>query len=185
MGTPRDPVRRKKSTKTLSQAEVVVLSLVRDEPTHGYDLVRRIEAMRVRQWAKIGTATVYTVIERLRLRGAVVIKKEAIALGPPKRVVTITARGRRELVASVRSLLRSSGSVYSDRIVGLAMIRALPKAEARRELKATIRFLKRAAASFEALLETGESSSDGALVIAFYRDLVEAEQRAFVRALEI
>lgn len=163
---------------TLSQAEVLVLSFVREQPRHGYDIVKRVAETRARMWAKIGTATVYTVLGRLQRTGAVTIQRKRKSLGPAKGVVSITAKGRSQLAASVRALLRSSASVYSDRVVGLAMSAALPRREALREIRATVRFLDRATDAFNAYREAEVASSASALVIGFYRDVLAAELRA-------
>lgn len=163
---------------TLSQAEALVLSFVRERPQHGYDIVKRVADTRARMWAKIGTATVYTVLGRLQRTGAVTSERERKSLGPAKRVVSITTKGRSQLAASARALLRSGASVYSDRIVGLVMSAALPRREALREIRATVRFLDRAIDAFKTYREAEVASSASALVIGFYREVLAAELRA-------
>lgn len=165
----------------LSQAEVVVLSLLLRQPRHGYDIVRRIEDMKARMWAKIGASTVYVVLDRLRKSGAVKVERQADSLGPAKRVVSITPKGRAQLAESVRSLLRSGASVYSDRIVGLAMSSALSRREARQEVAATTEFVARALADLEAYRNAEAKSPTSALVVGFYRDVLRAELRACER----
>jgi DNA-binding PadR family transcriptional regulator len=162
---------------------VLVLSFVREQPQHGYDIVKRVAGTRARMWAKIGTATVYTVLGRLQRTGAVMIQRERKSLGPAKRVVSITAKGRSRLAASVRALLRSGASVYSDRIVGLAMSAALPRRDALREIRQTVRFLDRVIEAFRAYRDAEVESSASALVVGFYRDILAAELRACRRAI--
>lgn len=175
-GLPK--VTRPRRAPALSQAEVIVLWLVSQRPRHGYDIMRQVEGMRVRMWAKVGAATIYATLDRLERRGSVRTQPDGRSLGPTRRVRAITAKGRAQLVASVRLLLRSRASVYSDRVVGLAMSAALPLRTARREVGATATFLDRTLQAFEAYRHAEGESLASAIVVGFCRDILSAERRA-------
>ena len=55
----------------LSDADIVVLSLLAEQPRHGYDLDRVIEQRGYRQWTSLAFSSVYYVLKRLAERGLV------------------------------------------------------------------------------------------------------------------
>jgi len=55
----------------LSDADIVVLSLLAEQPLHGYDLDRVIEQRGYRQWTSLAFSSVYYVLKRLAERGLV------------------------------------------------------------------------------------------------------------------
>ena len=56
----------------LSDADIVVLSLLAEQPLHGYDLDRVIEQRGYRQWTSLAFSSVYYVLKRLAERGLAV-----------------------------------------------------------------------------------------------------------------
>ena len=50
----------------LSDADIVVLSLLAEQPRHGYDLDRVIEQRGYRQWTSLAFSSVYYVLKRWR-----------------------------------------------------------------------------------------------------------------------
>lgn len=52
-------------TTKLTQADVVVLSLLLERPMHGYDLVQEYERQEVRDWASVSKAQVYYALTKL------------------------------------------------------------------------------------------------------------------------
>ena len=77
-----------------SDADIVVLSLLAEQPHHGYDLDRVVERRGYRQWTSLAFSSVYYVLKRLAERGLVEPDD-----GPTERrtVFRITDAGRREL----------------------------------------------------------------------------------------
>lgn len=60
----------------LTQADVVVLSLLLERPMHGYDLVQEYERQEVRDWAAVSKAQVYYALTKLE-KNALVVSQSA------------------------------------------------------------------------------------------------------------
>lgn len=54
-----------------SDSDVVLLSLLAEQPRHGYDLDRIIEQRGYRQWTSLASSSVYYVLGRLADRGLI------------------------------------------------------------------------------------------------------------------
>ena len=77
-----------------SDADIVVLSLLAEQPRHGYDLDRVIEQRGYRQWTSLAFSSVYYLLKRLSERGLLEPDE-----GSQRRrtVFRVTEAGRREL----------------------------------------------------------------------------------------
>lgn len=53
------------ATHKLTQADLIVLSLLLERPMHGYDLVQEYERQEVRDWASVSKAQVYYALKKL------------------------------------------------------------------------------------------------------------------------
>ena len=77
-----------------SDADIVVLSLLAEQPRHGYDLDRVIEQRGYRQWTSLAFSSVYYLLKRLSERG--LLEPDEGSQGR-RTVFRLTAAGRREL----------------------------------------------------------------------------------------
>ena len=78
----------------LSDADIVVLSLLAEQPRHGYDLDRVIEQRGYRQWTSLAFSSVYYLLKRLSERG--LLEPDEGSQGR-RTVFRLTEAGRREL----------------------------------------------------------------------------------------
>ena len=78
----------------LSDADIVVLSLLAEQPRHGYDLDRVIEQRGYRQWTSLAFSSVYYLLKRLSERG--LLEPDQGSQGR-RTVFRVTEAGRREL----------------------------------------------------------------------------------------
>ena len=78
----------------LSDADIVVLSLLAEQPLHGYDLDRVIEQRGYRQWTSLAFSSVYYLLKRLSERG--LLEPDEGSQGR-RTVFRVTEAGRREL----------------------------------------------------------------------------------------
>ena len=78
----------------LSDADIVVLSLLAEQPRHGYDLDRVIEQRGYRQWTSLAFSSVYYLLKRLSERG--LLEPDEGSQGR-RTVFRVTEAGRREL----------------------------------------------------------------------------------------
>ena len=77
-----------------SDADIVVLSLLAEQPRHGYDLDRVIEQRGYRQWTSLAFSSVYYLLKRLWERG--LLEPDEGSQGR-RTVFRVTEAGRREL----------------------------------------------------------------------------------------
>lgn len=76
--------------------DMCLLALLAREPTHGYEVVRRLTAAGL---DGVGYGTVYPLLTRMRRQGFVVDKVADSPTGPPRKVYEVTHEGRRKLTA--------------------------------------------------------------------------------------
>lgn len=76
--------------------ELIVLQLLKSEPTNGYELAQRIEAIS-RDALSINAGSLYPALYRLEARDLVSAKWEASKTGRRVKVYSVTASGRKEL----------------------------------------------------------------------------------------
>lgn len=77
-----------------SDADIVLLSLLAEQPRHGYDLDRVIEQRGYRQWTSLAFSSVYYLLKRLSERG--LLEPGGGSQGR-RTVFRLTEAGRREL----------------------------------------------------------------------------------------
>ena len=77
-----------------SDADIVVLSLLAEQPRHGYNLDRTIEQRGYRQWTSLAFSSVYYLLKRLSERG--LLEPDEGSQGR-RTVFRVTEAGRREL----------------------------------------------------------------------------------------
>ena len=77
-----------------SDADIVVLSLIAEQPRHGYDLDRVIERRGYRQWTSLAFSSVYYLLKRLSERG--LLEPDDGSEGR-RTVFRVTDAGRHEL----------------------------------------------------------------------------------------
>ncbi|MFE9202707.1 PadR family transcriptional regulator [Micromonospora sp. NPDC007230] len=74
--------------------DMCLLALLAKEATHGYELVRRLEAIG---FEGVGYGTIYPLLTRMRRLGLVADELQASPTGPPRKVYALTATGHERL----------------------------------------------------------------------------------------
>lgn len=121
----------------LTPAELTVLGLVAERPTHGYDLERVIEQRGIRQWTDVGFSSIYYLLAKLEKRGLV----RATSTGPgPKsrRVFEVTDEGRRVAAEEARALIADLRPVHHPVLVGVANLELLSGEEYRAAIRSRL-----------------------------------------------
>ena len=89
-------------TRELTVPDLVLLSLLAEEPMHGYQANMELERRQVQDWAGVSRPQVYYSLEKLARLGLI---KEAgdpePALGPERRIFSTTSKGRAALAAAL------------------------------------------------------------------------------------
>jgi PadR family transcriptional regulator PadR len=74
--------------------EGIVLAILAERPAYGYEITARLREMG---FADIAEGTVYALPVRVEQKGLVDVEKTPSEKGPPRKVYSLNARGRRDL----------------------------------------------------------------------------------------
>jgi DNA-binding PadR family transcriptional regulator len=105
----------------MTQAEIVVLSLIAEKPRHGYDLEREIDERGMREWTEIGFSSIYYLLNKLQNDGMLQSQLQpADGKGPARKVYQLTPAGRAALIEAALASLSVPHKFSSPFLVGLA-----------------------------------------------------------------
>ena len=90
--------------------ELIVLQLLRAEPTNGYDLSLRIQAVS-RDVLQVNAGSLYPALYRLEGRGLIKAEWQDTPKGRRAKVYSLTAAGRKQLAEQRASWARFSGAL--------------------------------------------------------------------------
>jgi len=113
----------------LSNAEIILLNLIKSKPSYAYEVEKRIEEKGIRKWVKIGGATVYQVLDRLCKKGLLEFSIEKEGNMPPRKRYHITEQGDLLFKKTSRQILANNEYYYFDLTLGLACRHLLDKDE--------------------------------------------------------
>src|SRR5688500_16967108 len=92
--------------------ELIVLQLLRAEPTNGYDLTLRIQAIS-KDVLNVYAGSLYPALYRLEKRGLITAEWAETDSGRRAKVYSLTAAGRKQLTAQLESWERFSGALVA------------------------------------------------------------------------
>jgi DNA-binding PadR family transcriptional regulator len=79
----------------MTNAEFTILSLIAEQPRHGYDIEQVIEARGIRDWTEIGFSSIYYLLNKLEKVGLIEGQPgKPDGGGPARKVYYITEEGR-------------------------------------------------------------------------------------------
>ena len=82
-------------TKTVTDAELAVMSLLAEKPMHGYQIEQIIEERGMREWTNIGFSSIYYILEKLRKIGWLEnVLESGEGKGPARQIFSLTNTGR-------------------------------------------------------------------------------------------
>jgi DNA-binding PadR family transcriptional regulator len=167
----------------MTEPELLVLGLVAEMPRHGYQLAHEIEQRGMREWTPIGFSSIYFLLGKLEKKGLVRAKEPAREKA--KKVYTVTAAGRKALVAQTLTSLSSYRPTHSPVLLGMLHWPVLQKDEALGALRA------RGAAIAEEVTRLGDIRLERQPLPDFVEALfdfalgqLQAEQEWIARTLE-
>jgi DNA-binding PadR family transcriptional regulator len=114
----------------LTNAEMAVLGLVAEQPRHGYDIERAIEAREMREWTEVGFSSIYFLLKKLEGKGLVAGRRMAPGRGPARRVYRATPAGRAALRAAILHSLAVPVNSHPPIQLALANLPAVPRPDA-------------------------------------------------------
>ncbi|HBW37242.1 PadR family transcriptional regulator [Desulfosporosinus sp. BICA1-9] len=98
----------------LSNAELIILSLVNEKPSYAYEIEKQIETKSMRLWVRIGIASIYQVLTRLNGKGYLEFKIEREGKAPERKRYCITESGQEILKSSIKDALGKLEWYYLD-----------------------------------------------------------------------
>jgi transcriptional regulator len=90
--------------------DLIVLQLLRSEPTNGYDLSLRIQAIS-HDVLQVNAGSLYPALYRLEERGLIRAEWQETPNGRKAKVYSVTAAGRKQLVEQRETWARFSGAL--------------------------------------------------------------------------
>lgn len=90
--------------------DLIVLQLLRAEPTNGYDLALRIQAVS-RDVLQVNAGSLYPALYRLEERGLIEAEWQATPAGRRAKVYSVTSAGRKQLAEQRAHWARFSGAL--------------------------------------------------------------------------
>jgi DNA-binding PadR family transcriptional regulator len=87
---------------SLTTPDLVLLSLLAEEPMYGYQVDAVLEARNIRDWAAVSRPQIYYSLDKLTAAGLITVVADAgTAAGPERRVFRTADRGRRRLAEAL------------------------------------------------------------------------------------
>ena len=129
--------------RELTVPDLVLLSLLAEQPMHGYQANLELERRQVQDWAGISRPQVYYSLEKLERLGFLRESGDREpALGPERRVFTTTPKGRQALASALE---REDWATQRERppfLTWMALSWQARPAAVRRQLKRRRQFLE-------------------------------------------
>jgi DNA-binding PadR family transcriptional regulator len=174
----------------MTNAELVILSLIAECPRHGYQIEQVIEEREMREWTELGFSSIYYILNKLEGQGYIEGKVEqAAGRGPARKVYTITQSGSQACQVGILESLAEPPRPESMFLLGLANLPAVPKEEALSALRA---YADRLAERLEHLQQRGQIGADSfpahvAAMFDFSLKMIQAELawvKQFIQQME-
>jgi DNA-binding PadR family transcriptional regulator len=112
----------------MTNAELAILSLIAEQPRHGYDVEQVIEARGMREWTEIGFSSIYYLLNKLEKGGMIESHlQQAEGKGPARKVYSITQQGRGAQMEEAIGALSVPQGGFSRFLLGLSNYPIVPR----------------------------------------------------------
>jgi len=112
----------------MTPAELAILSLIAEQPRHGYDLEQIIEARGMREWTEISFSSIYYLLKKLEDGGLVESHlQQTEGKGPARKIYRITSTGKQALIEGALAVLSAPQSGSSPFLLGLSNYPIIPR----------------------------------------------------------
>jgi DNA-binding PadR family transcriptional regulator len=111
-------------------AELAILSLVVEQPRHGYEIEQVIEERGMRDWTEVGFSSIYYLLKKLEGEGLVEGRLEEAGRGPARRVYRATPAGLEARRTGILDALSTPRRGTSPLLLGLSNLPGIAPAEA-------------------------------------------------------
>ena len=114
----------------MTNAELAVLSLVAQQPRHGYQIEQVIEERGMRRWTEIGFSSIYFLLKKLEHGGFIEGRLEKTERHPARKVYRATPAGLEAFHAAIIEVLSVPQPSPRPLMLGLANLPSLSTEEA-------------------------------------------------------
>jgi len=115
----------------MKNTELAILTLIAQQPRHGYEIEQVIEERGMRDWTEVGFSSIYYLLKKLEkdnlIEGYV---ERHVGQGPARKVYRITESGREAVHAGVLEALYVPQRTYPLLQLGLANLAGISRSEA-------------------------------------------------------
>ena len=117
--------------ETLTKAEFVILSLICEQPMHGYQIEQAITQRNMSAWTDLSTSSIYYILGRLEEKGFIERSQDQGATtGVPRKVYRITTAGQSQWKESTLQALAQPKFTYTNFLMGLHNLWGIPAEDA-------------------------------------------------------
>ena len=109
----------------MTNAELAVLSLVAQQPRHGYQIEQVIEERGMRRWTEIGFSSIYFLLKKLERGGFIEGRLQKTERGPARKVYHATKTGLEAFHAAIIEVLSVPQPSPYPLMLGLANLPTL------------------------------------------------------------
>jgi DNA-binding PadR family transcriptional regulator len=121
----------------MTNAELTILTLIAEQPRHGYQLEQVIEERGMREWTEIGFSSIYYLTKKLQKDGLIEARTEqAAGRGPARKVYQITPAGIGALQKALIEAMAVPKPRHTSFSLAIGNLPAVPSAEAITALQA-------------------------------------------------
>ncbi len=115
----------------MTNAELAILSLIAEQPRHGYDIEQVIEARGMRDWTEIGFSSIYYLLNKLEKAGLIESQlQQPEGRGPARKVYCITPAGRQAQYQGTFDALSGPQHASVPFLLGLSNLPIMPRKQA-------------------------------------------------------
>ncbi len=116
---------------SLTDAELVILSLICEQPLHGYQIEQEIAQRNMQAWTGLATSSIYYVLQQLQKKGFIAkIAPPVPSQGALRKVYQITPEGELAWKAATLQALAQPTITYTNFLMGLHNLWNIPPDEA-------------------------------------------------------
>jgi len=113
----------------MTNAELAILSLVAEQPRHGYEIEQVIEQRGMREWTEIGFSSIYYLLKKLERDRLISGQLQEAERGPARRTYQITQLGVKVLHDSLLEALSSPQPCYTSFSLAIGNLPALERSD--------------------------------------------------------
>ena len=123
----------------MTNAELAILSLVAEQPRHGYEIEQVIEARGMRDWTEVGFSSIYYLLNKLEKAGLIESQlQQPEGKGPARKVYNITQAGGETHFQGAFEALSTPQHASAPFLLGLSNFPIFPREQAVEALRAYV-----------------------------------------------